>query len=252
MNSTQVREEMRRRVDRHIRGFEDWYSRDKGAAYVEAEERAILEALDLRPGHAAIDAGCGGGRFTLLMAPRCSRVLATDLSPVAAATTLERAQALGLCNVRTAVADLVDGLPDEAADRILAAGVLPLIPTHEDRRRALEGLRRSLRPGGRLVVTAFNGRRFMDLLRGRGAERIDAQNAENSWFYRYFHSAGELRAALEEAGLREVDVLPAINLPGRTYRWPIARALAPLDRLLGKLPIGRGMGIYLLGTGVRR
>ncbi len=242
---------MRRRVDRTIRGFEDWYSRAKGAAYVETEESAILEALDLRPGHSAIDAGCGGGRFTLLMAPRCRRVLAMDASPVAAETTLERARALGLANVRTAVADLVDGLPDEAADRILAAGVLPLIPTHEDRRRTFEGLRRSLRPGGKLVVTAFNGRRFVDRLRGRSQERIDPHNPENSWFYRYFHSADELRAALEEVGFREVKVLPVINLPGRIYRWPIARALAPLDRLLGKLRLGRGLGIYLLATGVK-
>ena len=245
----EVREEVRRRVDRGIRGFEDWYRRVKGDLYLEAEETEILAALDLDPTHTLIDAGCGGGRFTLLAAPRCRWVRAVDLSSVAVETTVERSRSLGLRNVSPHVADLVDGLGGiEPADRVLCVQAIQHIPTASDRLQAVKSLLDSLRPDGRLVVSVFNGGRFMDQIRGKPREFVD-QKAD--WLYYYRFLAGELSGLLKLAGLREVRVRSLLNLPGRVYQWPTTRALLPLDRLLGRSPIGRGLGIYLLATGRR-
>lgn len=245
----QVRQEVRRRVNQNIRGFEDWYRRVKGNLYLEAEENEVLQALDLAPTHSLIDAGCGGGRFTLLCAPRCRRVLAADLSPVAAETTVERARSLGLRNVEPHVADLVDGLGDiESADRILCVQAIQHIPTATDRLRAVRGLCERLRPEGKLVVSVFNGGRWMDRLRGKPREHVDPKA---DWLYYYRFLADELGGLLRLAGLREVVVRSIVNLPGRVYQWPGARSLLALDRGLGRTPLGRGLGIYLLAIGRR-
>lgn len=248
MDYIQTRDELRRRVDRGIRGFEEWYRAEKGDHYLRAEESAVLRALELEPDSTVIDAGCGAGRFTLLLAPRCRQVRAVDLSPVAVETTLERARERGLSNVTGSACDLADGVPGEPADRVVAVQVLTFFPGERNRLRAVESLRNALCPGGRLVVTVFNGGRWMDRLRGRPRECIVPAGG---WYYYFRFLSGELAELFREAGLGKVRVRGLLNLPGRVYRWPGSRCLAPLDGALGRLPLGGGLGIYLLASAVR-
>jgi cyclopropane fatty-acyl-phospholipid synthase-like methyltransferase len=248
-DSARVREELRRRVDGGIRDFESWYRAEKGEFYLRAEERAVLRALELEPGATLIDAGCGGGRFTLLAARRCRGVQALDFSAVAAATTAERAERLGLRNVTSTVADITRRLPGEPADRVLAVQTIQHIAGAVERRQAVINLRQALRPGGKLVVTTFNGGRLMDRLRGLPREWSDPGL---NWYYYYRFLASELAALLFQAGLRGVKVESVLHLPGRLYRSSAAAWLAPLDRALGRLALGRALGIYLIGSGWRR
>lgn len=248
IDTVEVRRELRRRVNLGIQDFEGWYRAQKGDLYVQSEEAAVLDALDLRPDSTVIDAGCGGGRFSLLLAPRARSVRAIDFSPVAVRTTLDRARRGGLTNVLGEVADLTEGFLGEPADRIVSVQTLQHIPTFGERLQAACVLRDALRPGGRLVATVFNGGRWMDRLRGRGRESIDP---EQSWYYSYRFTATDLSFLLELAGLARVRVEGLINLPGRLYRWPLARSLRPADRILGRSPFGPALGIYLLATGVR-
>jgi len=248
LDALQVRDELRRRVDHTIHDFEGWYRSEKGGEYLRAEESAVLRALDLRPGLTAIDAGSGGGRFTLLLAERCRQVRAVDLSEVAARATLRRARGAGHHHVTAAVADIAEGIPGDPADRVVSVQAIQHIPTGEGRLRAVVALSRALRPGGRLVISVFNGGRWMDRLRGRARERVDPTQA---WYYYYRFLPAELATLLRAAGLEQVRVRAAVNLPGRVYRWPGSGLLAPLDRALGASPAGLALGIYLVATGLR-
>ena len=126
----------------------------------------ILEHLDVRPGMAVLDAGCGPGRLTLPAGRAVGEggdVLALDLQEGMLARVRERVRAEGLRNVRFLQAGLGEGrLERDRFDRALLVTVLGEIP---DRRRALEELFAALKEGGILSVTEivfdphFQGRR---------------------------------------------------------------------------------------------
>lgn len=68
-------------------------------------------------GRRVVDAGCSIGSDALAFARAGGRVLGVDHDPVRVALARHNAQALGLAeSAQFAVADLLDGLPDEGAD----------------------------------------------------------------------------------------------------------------------------------------
>jgi SAM-dependent methyltransferase len=124
----------------------------------DAEEnpRQLLKALDLKPGQAVCDFGCGNGFYTLQMAnlvgPR-GVVYAVDIQPEMLKLLAERAGPRGLANVRTVLATADDpGLGTRRFDLILMVDVY-----HElaDPAAALKAVRRSLNPTGRVALAEF-------------------------------------------------------------------------------------------------
>jgi ubiquinone/menaquinone biosynthesis C-methylase UbiE len=113
----------------------------------------ILAAIDLAPGMAFADVGCGPGFFTLPAAERVGgegRVYALDVQREMIARTEERAGAAGLGNVEAILSKEAElPLPDGAVDAALLANVLHESP---DRVRFLSEIGRTLRPGGVLGV----------------------------------------------------------------------------------------------------
>jgi arsenite methyltransferase len=115
----------------------------------------VLQALGPRTGEWVLDIGCGGG-FYAYEAAQCvgpgGRVYAIDISAdqVAAA----RARCAEVPWVECRVADATD-LPygDAEFDAVYCVQVIEYVP---DLDRALEEIRRVLRPGGRLVNVATN------------------------------------------------------------------------------------------------
>jgi SAM-dependent methyltransferase len=65
---------------------------------------ALLEAEDLKD-KVVLDVGCGAGRLTFLIAPRCRRVIGMDRDTAAVAHARQLAAAQRLANVEFAVAD---------------------------------------------------------------------------------------------------------------------------------------------------
>lgn len=110
---------------------------------------AVLEYLaGLSSGAAVLDAGCGGGDFSVGLAEAGYAVFGSDLSP----TAITHAQYLGIG--RFEVASLYDSLTDpferEAFDAIVCVEVIEhLYSPATFVRRAFEGLK----PGGLLIVT---------------------------------------------------------------------------------------------------
>jgi SAM-dependent methyltransferase len=104
------------------------------------------------PGSRVLEAGCGVGAQTVIIAARNPRV--RFLSMDRSAESLERASSLlsrrGIGNVEFAQAD-IRGLPhaDETFDHVFVCFVLEHLP---DPARALSSLRSVLKPGGSITV----------------------------------------------------------------------------------------------------
>jgi ubiquinone/menaquinone biosynthesis C-methylase UbiE len=132
----------------------DWLDREERD--IEEDPDAALEALDLAPGLVVADVGAGSGYMTVRMAQRVGaegRVYATDIQPEMIELLGERLADERITNV-VPVLGLVDDpkLPDSAIDLELLVDVY-----HElsEPQKMLRGLRRALKPGGRLVLLEY-------------------------------------------------------------------------------------------------
>lgn len=66
---------------------------------VDAENRRLLDRLELRGDETVVDFGCGTGAFAVAAAKECRRVIAVDVSQAMLATAWSRAEAAGVTNV---------------------------------------------------------------------------------------------------------------------------------------------------------
>jgi trans-aconitate 2-methyltransferase len=112
---------------------------------------AVVDRLELHGNETVLDAGCGSGRVTALLAERLpdGRVIALDGSTSMLETARRRLAPFG-DRIRFVLADLMAPLPiDEPVDAVLSTATFHWVPDHE----ALFGhLAAVLRPGGRLVA----------------------------------------------------------------------------------------------------
>jgi ubiquinone/menaquinone biosynthesis C-methylase UbiE len=121
-----------------------------------ATER-MLDLAGVREGSRVLDvaAGAGGQSFAAArrVGPRGS-VLATDISTNLLAFVTRRARESGLGNVETAVLDgeALD-VPEASFDAVISRLGFIYFP---DRQGALRGMRRALKPGGRLAGIVFS------------------------------------------------------------------------------------------------
>jgi SAM-dependent methyltransferase len=184
------------------------------------------------------------------------------------------AEAARLPGVTACVGD-ARALPwaDASADVVLMLGPLYHLPSRADRLRAWREAVRVVRPGG--VVAAAVILRRASLLDYASSGLLDEQNLGRiavtlstgehdpalGFTDAYFHTVGELRAELDEAGLAEAEVLP-IEGPGILAVRGVHRAdgvvsaelldsAARLARVAESDPAMLDIGSHLLGVGRR-
>jgi ubiquinone/menaquinone biosynthesis C-methylase UbiE len=134
----------------------DWLFRE--TRIVEEQPEAMLDALKIKEGATVADVGAGAGYHSVRLARRVGpdgTVLATDLQPEMLQMLRHNAQVAGVTNIKPILATQRDTkLPDGKVDLILMVDVY-----HEctDPETTLQGMKKALRAGGRLVLVEFRG-----------------------------------------------------------------------------------------------
>jgi len=203
------------------RSYRNWQS---AAAGWEREREAVqaalapltdwmLERLAAQPGQTILELGAGTGETGLLAARLVDpggRVILTDRSTAMLEAAERRARELGLSNVELRALDMeaID-LPEAAVDGVLCRLALMLVP---DTAAALAGIRRVLRPGGRLIATVWDAveRNPWAPALWEVVERMTdlppARPGGPGMFS--LGDAGGIEALLADAGFREIAVEP--------------------------------------------
>ena len=151
--------------------------------------RRMAAELRLGPGQTLVDLACGMGGPALWLARETgAHLVGVDVSAVGVRLAGERSKRLGLSDTaRFVTGSFADtGLGDSAADGIASEDALQYAP---DKRAAFVEAARILKPGGRLVFTAFE----LDPERVASVPVLGAD------------PAGDYRPALDDAGF-DVDV----------------------------------------------
>jgi SAM-dependent methyltransferase len=173
--------------------------------------RTMLDMADIRAGQRVLDVAAGAGEQSVVTAKRVGpmgHVLATDISPRILEFALQSARDGGLANVETRV---IDGesldLPENSFDAVISRVGLIYFP---DQHRALTGMHRVLKSGGRVAAITYstpeNNKFFsipVSIIRRRAQlpPPLPGQPGPFS-----LGAPGVIEAAYERAGFRNIEV----------------------------------------------
>lgn len=172
----------------------------------------VVAALQVEEGDRIADVGAGSGFFTFRLSPRVGpngRVIAEDVDRSALARLRATAQRRGLRNIETILGETDDPrLPERSLDGVLIVNAYHEMYEHE---AMLAGIRRALRPGGRLVI--------LDMPRDSALSRA-AQMAQHGL------TIGIAARDLVAAGFKIVTRDPDFIRSGRNRQWMIVAVVA--------------------------
>ena len=119
---------------------------------------AMFDLAGIGPGSRVLDVAAGAGEQSITAARRVGpdgHVLATDLAPALLERAAADAEAAGLTNVEVRELDgeALDELPPASFTAAISRVGLIYFP---DQQRALAGMRRALRPGGRVAAVVYS------------------------------------------------------------------------------------------------
>lgn len=127
------------------------------ATWLNPATETMFEMARIGAGQRVLDVAAGAGGQTLLAAQRVGAsgaVLATDISPNILAFAAAEARAAGFSHVETRVLDgeKLDALPADSFDAVISRVGLIYFP---DQQKALTGMHRALKPGGRVAAIVY-------------------------------------------------------------------------------------------------
>ena len=219
----------------------------------EATEQ-MLDRAGVHSGSQVLDVAAGAGGQSLAAARRAGpsgRVVATDISPAILTYAAKSAAEAGLTNVETVEADgeNLDGLAPGSFDAVISRLGLIYFP---DQQRALAGMRRALRDGGRIAAIIYSTpdrNEFfsvpVSIIRNR-AQLPPPQPGQPGPLS--LGGPGVLESALVQAGFRDVTV-EAVPAPVRlTSAAECVRfereSFGALHQMLSGLPADERPGVW--------
>ncbi len=173
----------------------------------------VFTALQVDEGDWIADVGAGSGFFSLRLSPRVGpdgRVIAQDIDARVLRELQEEAARAGLDNIQTLVGEEDDPkLPEGMLHGVLIVNAYHEMDEHE---AMLAGIRRALRPQGRLVI--------IDTPPG------DSTTSRRRQTSRHDIAIGIVARELEAAGFRVIDQVPEFARSGRTRQWLLVAVVA--------------------------
>lgn len=125
-----------------------------------ADPQAIINQLEINPGMAVADFGCGAGFFSLPLAQKVGtegRVYALDILPVKLEAVVSQAKTLNLTNIITRRVNLEapagSKLETESLDWIIMKDMLF---QNKEKDKILAEAQRILKPGGHALIIEWN------------------------------------------------------------------------------------------------
>lgn len=215
-------------------------------AWLGEATQAMLDAAAVRPGVRVLDVAAGAGGQTLAAARRVGPsggAVATDISPTILSYAAKAAAEAGLTNVETLEADgeILDDLAAGSFDAVISRVGLIYFPNQH---RALAGMARVLRDGGRIgavVYSTADRNQFfsvpVSIIRDR-AKLPPPEPGQPGPFS--LGAPGALAAALTKAGFRDVTVqtlLAPLRLPSAADCVRFEReSFGALHQMLASVP----------------
>ena len=204
---------------------------------------AVRSALGDCRGLRVLDAGCGNGEMTQVV-QTAARIVAFDF----AWSGLMEHHLRGSASVDLIQADACR-MPfrDSIFDACISTEVLQHLPSEAQRATFLGHLRRTLKPGGKLVVTTFNWSSYHQ----KGG--VPKEGFFDNGIFRRRLLLAELRAELAQYFDVEATLPVQIFLP-KTYRLVqvLGRKAVIWDRFWRKLPLSYAYSNHLLALCRRR
>jgi SAM-dependent methyltransferase len=197
----------------------------------------FVDRLDATPECRTLEVGAGSGIMTECLARRVKSLLATDFAPKMLEVLRERMEEAGIQNVEV---EEMDGqnlsVEDDSFDRAASSFALMLFP---DRAKGFSELRRVLRPGGRVMVSAWAGPdKFEGFALFLGAMKMAFPDmppppAPPPVFS--LSDLGVFKAEMEAAGFQDVEVdyvSRVLELPDFESTWNMFTVGAPPVKML--------------------
>lgn len=186
----------KRYYDANADHYEKFHERGLGAAETEYREgygrveKTIANTV--KPGELVLDAGCGVGRWSVLMAEKGAFVVGADQSEAMLEKCRRRATRNGVSSnvalVRTDALDLA--FPDKCFDGVTVNWLLSHIDVSKNA-DFMEGIARVVKPGGWLVLSdsRWNGQ-----MGGREQVQVREVSGRKFGVYKYYYEPEELGA----------------------------------------------------------
>jgi ubiquinone/menaquinone biosynthesis C-methylase UbiE len=211
--------------------YDQWYETPLGRLVDRLEKNAVFALVEPGPGHLALDLSCGTGNYALALAQRGFRVVGVDSSEPMLRLAKAKA-ARGTTRLSLIQADAM-ALPFQSGGFDLVTLILGL-EFMADPGKAIEEVRRVLKPGAQLVVAILRRAGLWTIWR-----RLKRFFVPSIWRHATFLSRGEIEELLKEQGFRglrwrgAVHFLPLFQDRGVRYlerlekcgaRWMPGRA----------------------------
>lgn len=204
--------------------------------------KAAVVAMDLDPGAKVLDVGCGSGGTALLLAAQGHAVTAIDASAGMIDRVSARANEAGLAIDARIMDGQILGFADGIFDAALSVFGVILFP---DAVRGLAGMRRVVKPGGRIAVVTWtepqNYALAAELRAAIQSVKPDMLPGALPAQLRYREQA-DFQNLFRQAGLDNVQIRPVFaELHAPSARW-----------LAGRIAFAPGMAAMLSGLGDAR